>query len=130
MLWERPVEVGHWVGFKDLTDLHNEWLRDWLYRHDDQTLQAHRGSYKTTTLSLFFALHAFEQPNENLLYFRKTDTDVKEICKQSQKILQSGCMQEMSRIVYGQPLILTTKSETEIIESGTRVHKDTLSGTY
>ena len=99
MLWERPVEVGHWVGFKDLTDLHNEWLRDWLYGHEDQTLQAHRGSYKTTTLSLFFALHAFEKPNENLLYFRKTDTDVKEICKQSQKILQSGCMQEMSRIV-------------------------------
>lgn len=114
MLWERPVEVGHWVGFKDLTDLHNNWLRDWLYGHEDQTLQAHRGSYKTTTLSLFFALHAFEKPNENLLYFRKTDTDVKEICKQSQKILQSGCMQEMSRIVYGQPLILTTKSETEI----------------
>ena len=114
MLWERPVELGHWVGFKDLTDMHNEWLRRWLYGHEDQTLLAHRGSYKTSCLSLFFGIHAFEKPFENLLYFRKTDTDVKEICKQTQKIMQSGAMQEMARIVYGQPIVLTTKSDSEI----------------
>ena len=114
MLWERPVEVGHWVGFRDLTDLHNGWLRSWLYGQDDQTLLCHRGSYKTTTLSLFFALHAFEKPNENLLYFRKTDTDVKEICKQACKIIESGAMQEMARIVYGRPMVLTTRTDTEL----------------
>lgn len=114
MLWERPVEVGHWVGFRDLTDLHNGWLRSWLYGQDDQTLLCHRGSFKTSTLSLFFALHAFEKPNENLLYFRKTDTDVKEICKQTCKIIESGAMQEMARIVYGRPMVLTTRTDTEL----------------
>ena len=48
-------QIGHWVGFKDLTALHNEWLRSFLCANMDQTLLAHRGSYKTTDLSLFLA---------------------------------------------------------------------------
>ena len=56
LLWYNPVEIGHWVGFKDLTELHNKWLKGFLYSKEDQTLQAHRGSYKTTTLSLFFVI--------------------------------------------------------------------------
>lgn len=47
LLWNEPYKIGHWVGFKDLTTLHNEWLRSFLYADEDQTLLAHRGSYKT-----------------------------------------------------------------------------------
>lgn len=114
MLKYRPIEVGHWVGFDDLTDLHNEWLRRFLYRKDDQTLQAHRGSYKTTTLSLFFAIHAIIRPNETLLYFRKTDTDVVEISRQVAKILESGCMHEIVNVLYGKDLRLIKSSSNEI----------------
>lgn len=114
LLWERPVEIGHWVGFNDLTDLHNDWLRGFLYRTDDQTLQGHRGSYKTTTLSLFFALHAIIAPNETLLFFRKTGSDVNEIIRQTSNILHSGCMQEIVKILYGKDLILTTDTNHQI----------------
>lgn len=114
MLWDNPIEVGHWVGFNDLTDLHNEWLRSFLYSDNDQTLQAHRGSFKTTTLSLFFALHTLINPNETLLYFRKTDRDVMEIAEQTKKILQSGCVQQLVKILYGHGLTLTKSSSTEI----------------
>ena len=48
-----PYKIGHIVGFKDLTELHNDWLRSFLLSKTDQTLLAHRGSYKTTDLSLF-----------------------------------------------------------------------------
>ena len=114
LLWERPIEVGHWVGFKDLKDIHNEWLRDFLYSDEDQTLQAHRGSYKTTTLSLFFGLHAIEKPNETLMYFRKTDNDVAEIARQTAKILQSGCVKMLVKAIYGCDLKLLKDSNTEI----------------
>ncbi len=109
-----PVEIGHWVGFDDLTDLHNEWLLDFLYRKDDQTLQAHRGSYKTTTLSLFFAIHAIIKPNETLLYFRKTGSDVVEIARQTINILDSGCMHAITRALYGIDLKLIKASGSEI----------------
>ncbi len=37
-----PVKIGHWLGFKDLTDLHNEWLKMMMFSKDDRTLLAHR----------------------------------------------------------------------------------------
>lgn len=114
LLWANPVEIGHWVGFGDLTDLHNKWLRGFLYSDEDQTLQAHRGSFKTTTLSLFFAIHAIIKPNETLLYFRKTGADVEEIARQTVKILNSGCMQTMVKILYGKDLQLTKATSNEI----------------
>ena len=109
-----PIEIGHWVGFNDLTDLHNEWLKGFLFATDDQTLQAHRGSFKTTTLSLFFAIHAIIKPNETLLYFRKTGGDVNEIARQTINILESGCMKEIVRILYGVDLKLLRASGSEI----------------
>lgn len=114
LLKENPIEIGHWVGFNDLTDMHNEWLKGFLYGTKDQTLQAHRGSYKTTTLSLFFAIHAIINPNETLLYFRKTGSDVVEIARQTVNILESGCMKNIVKILYGVDLALTKKSGTEI----------------
>jgi len=114
LLWENPIEIGHWVGFKDLTDLHNQWLKDFLYLKTDQTLQAHRGSYKTTTLSLFFALHCVIKPNETLLYFRKTGGDVAEISRQAVNILSSGCMREIVNALYGVELKLIKASGSEI----------------
>lgn len=112
LLWYRPVEIGHWVGFKDLTDMHNQWLRDFLYKTEDQTLQGHRGSYKTTTLSLFFAIHAITKPNETLMFFRKTG--VNEVILQTGNILQSGCMNEIVRALYGKDLQLLRASSYAI----------------
>ena len=56
LLENDPVVVGRAIGFKDLTDLHNEWLKEWLYGYGDTTTQAHRGSYKTSDLAVFLAL--------------------------------------------------------------------------
>ena len=109
-----PIEIGHWVGFHDLTELHNEWLKSFLFGTEDQTLQAHRGSYKTTTLSLFFAIHSVIKPNETLLYFRKTGADVVEIARQTINILESGCMKKIVRVLYGKDLRLIKKSGSEI----------------
>lgn len=112
LLWKDPVEVGHWVGFNDLTELHNKWLRDFLYRKDDQTLQGHRGSYKTTTLSLFFALHTIIKPNETIMFFRKSG--VPEVILQTGNILQSGCCNELVNAIYGKDLKLVKASSATI----------------
>lgn len=114
LLWNNPIEIGHWVGFKDLTEMHNEWLKGFLYDTQDQTLQGHRGSYKTTTLSLFFAIHAIIKPNETLLFFRKTGGDVSEIIRQTSNIMHSGCIRQIVNTLYGKDLILLRDSSSEI----------------
>ena len=53
---EQPYLIGHWIGFEDLTTLHNEWIKSFLFAEKDQTLLAHRGSYKTPCLSIAIAL--------------------------------------------------------------------------
>lgn len=114
LLWNEPYKIGHWVGFKDLTTLHNEWLRSFLYAEDDQTLLAHRGSYKTTDLSLFLAIHTVIKPNENVMFFRKTDDDVTEVLTQSQKILKSGAFQKIVFDLYDTDLQLLKENNSEI----------------
>lgn len=38
----QPVAFGIEAGFKDLTTIHNEWIKSFLFRQNDMTLQAHR----------------------------------------------------------------------------------------
>ena len=109
-----PIEIGHWVGFNDLAQMHNDWLIKFLFGEQDQTLQAHRGSFKTTTLSLFFAIHTIINPNETVLYFRKTGGDVAEISRQVANILDSGCVHEIVRAIYGFDLKVIKASASEI----------------
>lgn len=114
LLWYEPVQIGKWVGFKDLTDMHNEWLRSFLYEKQDQTLQGHRGSFKTTTLSIFLALHSIIAPNETTLFFRKTSSDVAEVMRQTSNILKAGCVQELVQVLYGRSLALVKDTNYEI----------------
>ena len=114
LLKKQPYKIGHFVGFKDLTELHNRWLRSFLYSKDDITLLAHRGSYKTTVLSFFLAIHAVIKPNETVDFFRKTDTDVTEVINQTAKILKTGVMGEIVKILYGTDLILEKETANEI----------------
>ena len=114
MLIDEPYRIGHFVGFTDLSEIHNEWLKSFLYAKEDQTLQAHRKSYKTTVLSLVFALNMVINPNQTHLMLRKTDGDVKDILTQVAKILQSGAMQMISNAIHGTGFILTKSSTSEI----------------
>lgn len=115
LLWTRPIETAGWVGYKDMTtELHNEWLRSFLYNDEDQTLLAHRNSYKTTTITMFLAIHTLIKPNENVIFFRKTDTDTAEVIRATQKILDTGAFHRIGAILYGRDYELTTRSTNAI----------------
>ena len=87
LLENEPVVIGRAVGFKDLTDLHNEWLKKWLWGSEDITIQAHRGSYKTSDLAVFLALAVLVYRNKNIIFLRKTDSDVAEIIRTTARIM-------------------------------------------
>ncbi len=56
-LLDNPDEIGRRIGFKDLTkDLHGEWIKEMVYGLPDYTLQAHRGSYKSSCLAVAISL--------------------------------------------------------------------------
>lgn len=114
-IYEEPAEIGHWVGLKKLERLHNDWLRAFLWGSEEYTLQAHRGSYKTSCIALFLAIHTIIKPNESVGYFRKTDGNVAEVNREIIHILQTGAFQQIVRILYGQELRLIKATDAEIL---------------
>lgn len=113
-LRDKPYLLGHALGFTKLTELHNEWIIDMTRGKEDTTLQAHRGSYKTTCVSIALAIIIVVFPNDKTLFLRKTDSDVKEIIAQVKKILESPVMRYFVSCIYGVELKLITTNATEI----------------
>lgn len=115
-LTEHAAEVGRWCGFALLTDeLHGPWLHMMINAAEDFTLQAHRGSYKTTCLSVALAVLMVTHPRENLIFLRKTDADVVEIIKQVQMLLLHPAFMTLTAALYGgEPVKITHANSTEI----------------
>lgn len=109
-----PVQFGIECGFEDLEDIHNEWIKSFLFAEEDETLLAHRGSYKTTCLSIAIAILLVMFPNQTIIFMRKTDTDVMEIVLQVQKLLQSDIFQDFSEALWGKSVILLKATTSEI----------------
>ena len=114
LLWQEPVKIGHWLGFNDLTELHNEWIKEYLFGNGDRTTQAHRGSYKTTAFSIAGALDIPISPKNNTIMLRKTDEDIKEIIKQISTITRTHLFKKIVYDIYGIELIHTKDSAFEI----------------
>lgn len=124
-LTNKPYKFGHLVGFTKLSELHNEWIKSMLTGRKDETLQASRGTYKTTCVSITLALLCLLLPNYRTLFMRKTDGDVKEVIKQTQKILLDPHTQHFANVIYGVNLKLNTQTATEIMTNLTTDIKGT-----
>lgn len=113
-----PADYGQMLGYKDLRpELHGEWMRQMLLGTEDMTLQAHRGSYKTTCLAIVLAEKCMLCGGKNTIFLRKTDTDVVEVIKQVQRILQDPVTQALYRALTGKELEIIKATGTEITTS-------------
>lgn len=113
-LRENPIALAPRLGFDLLTPMHAEWVRQMVFGHEDWTLQAHRGSYKTTCDSIALWLLMLLRPNARIAFFRKTDADVKEIIEQVQKMMRSDVTQYLSEGLWGVSLQVTTENMMQV----------------
>lgn len=120
-----PYRFGHLLGFDLLTEVHNEWITYMVCAQEDMTLQGHRGSYKTTCVSIALAILMVIKPNLRIAFFRKTDTDVIEIIKQTKNILLSPVMQYFVEVIWGEKLVLLEENSRALTTNLT----DDLKGT-
>lgn len=110
-----PAKYGREIGFTRLSDeIHGEWIKNLLQKSKDVTLQAHRGSYKTTCVSIAMSLVIVLFPSDKTLFLRKTDSDTKEVITQVKQILESSFTRLLIQRLYGFPLMLTRATSSEI----------------
>ena len=114
-LLQHPEEIGRIVGFKDLTEkLHGQWILEMVHGEGDFTLQAHRGSFKSSSLAVAISLLIVIYSKQNIIFLRKTDNDVSEMLGMVSKILRSEIMSDISNALYGHGLQIVSESQTHL----------------
>lgn len=118
-LLEHPAELGRRLGYKNLMDdLHGVWMRQMLrYPAEDMTLQAHRGSYKTTCLCIAIVVMMIRYRDGSIIFLRKTDNDVAEVVRQVQRILAHPLLRQIVQALTGAALEVDKATNTEITTS-------------
>ena len=119
---KHPAALARRLGYKDMRDdLHGRWMTQMITTGEDMTLQAHRGSYKTTCLGVAIAVMMAAEPDKNIIFLRKTDTDVGEVLRQVQKNIGHPEFQRLTAHLYaraenkpGKPLQIVKSTTTEI----------------
>jgi len=108
LLMHNPIQIARWLGFADmLDDLHGEWIKTMMLSRRDETILAHRGSFKTTCLTIAIASLMILHPSRNIIFLRKTDSDVKEVTRQVTKLLQSNVYRHIAKKIYDVDLAFT-----------------------
>lgn len=124
-LLNEPYKFGHLVGFSKLNTINNEWMKSMLTGKGDDTLQSHRGGYKTTCVSVVLAEIILLLPNCRTLFIRKTDDDVKEIIKQVKNIIRTPQFAYFAKCIWGVSVRLLTDNAAEITTNLTNDTKGT-----
>ena len=112
---DKPYLIANDVGFTDVREYpHNIWMQNIIFGTDDYTLMAHRGSYKSSVLSVCIALIMVLMPFYNIIFLRKADNDVAEMIRMVKKALESKPIQTLSYAIHGQYVRLIKSSESEL----------------
>lgn len=113
-----PVRLGAALGYDGFRPgLHDRWIKRMVRGAGDMTLQAHRGSYKTTCLCVAIALMMIYYRNKNIIFLRKTDTDVVEVVKNVVRILKSDIFRQIYLALTGEELSIVKETSTEATTS-------------
>ena len=110
----KPDNYLRLMGFGRKSPVYREWMRIMVFGKEDETIQAFRGSGKTTCVAGSLALMMVLYPNIRIAFMRKTDSDVKEVIAQVRKMLESEDTRAISLAIWGVQVVLTTSTQNEL----------------
>lgn len=110
----KPDNYLRLMGFGRKSPVYREWMRIMVFGKEDETIQAFRGSGKTTCVAGSLALIMVLYPNIRIAFMRKTDSDVKEVIAQVRKMLESEDTRAISLAIWGVQVVLTTSTQNEL----------------
>jgi hypothetical protein len=117
-LTEKPAQYGQMLGYTKLRDdLHGDWIRRMVLGKEDMTLQAHRGSYKTTCDVIALVETLILRGDINNIFLRKTDNDVHEVISAVLRALVHPVTQNLYKAMTGNELVVTKATSSEITTS-------------
>ena len=99
---QSPHLLGHLIGMDLLTELHSYWIKYLWLNEEHSALQAHRGSYKTTSCTeLGIIWWLLFNPDCKLGLIRQNKTAAADTLKAITKHFQNPVLLEIFRIAHG-----------------------------
>lgn len=115
LVWRHPVRLAREMGYDRLVEgLHDRWIRELAFGRGDMTLQAHRGSYKTTCLKVALWLVTLTQPGLTCGFLRKASDDVESVMESVSAMLESDVSAMVSEGIYGRAARVTEATSTSV----------------
>jgi hypothetical protein len=112
---DNPIPFAHSLGLTKLNEeLHKDWIKSMFFMDSNQTLQAHRGAYKSTCLRVAIDLRIIAKPHQNTILQRKSDGDVKDLINAVSKDLKSDIAMNLLKDIYGVFPKFTADNNSEI----------------
>ena len=97
-----PHLLGHMVGFDKLGVLHSEWIKYCWDSQEDRSLQAHRDSFKTTSVIIIGAIRwMLFFYNDRIGIIRNSFTDASKILKSIREIMEMDVIKDLFRFAHG-----------------------------
>lgn len=97
-----PEIFGKYLGYTKLVDLHREWIQYIWRAKEHRALQAHRGSYKTTSVIVVGSLHNMTfNWNDRTAVVRKDFTSASDIIKVISRLINSPKYQALFYQMFG-----------------------------
>jgi hypothetical protein len=95
-IYDHPHILGNIAGKDKLTELHSEWI-NYIWKTDKhRSLQAHRGSYKSTAIGAVGAVWwLLFHPDDRIAIVRKTFTDAADTVATIAKIMADPRIREI-----------------------------------
>jgi hypothetical protein len=110
-----PHKLGHYFGYSLLTELHSEWIRECYFNPEDNCVQAHRGSYKTTSVIIVGCIWwLWFNFNDRIAIIRKDFTASSEVLQVIAKTLDSPKAHHLFRLIYGFDYYLTVNKNNTV----------------
>ena len=112
---DNPIPFAHSLGYTKLSEeIHKEWIITMFVLSENGTLQAHRGSYKTTCLIIAIILRVIAKPTENLIFLRKSQDDVKDVLNAVSKAIHTPLVMNLIKDIYAEFPKVTINSKVEL----------------
>ena len=110
-LINHPHLLGHYLGYDELTELHSFWIKHLWTTPVHASLQAHRGSFKTTSVLIVgFLWWILFHWDDRICFVRKDFTSSSEVLKVVSRQLQSTKFRNLFYAIFGFEFKLVTDS--------------------
>lgn len=121
-----PHLLGHLVGLDKLTEQHSQWIHYCWNTNEHTSLQAHRGSFKTTSVTFLGPVWwLLFNPEETISISRKTHTEACDTLAAIMKIYQNPEIQALYHMAHGKiPVPTISRNNRVAFDFKTSVTKE------